>query len=149
MQVAAFRSKSRLPALSWISPRTKATITRCAQPRVGMLGKRSEADENYMQALVQATPSRAKVQIIDARPRVNAVANQAKGLGYEPAAAYPMAVLSFLNIHNIHVMRESLRKVSAVLYVIFFWVLEVYVLGTNGILLHINDMGLRRQLQRC
>eukprot|EP00038_Savillea_parva_P026068 m.51137 g.51137 ORF g.51137 m.51137 type:complete len:598 (-) comp7288_c0_seq1:1865-3658(-) len=113
-KVAAFRSKSRLPALSWISPRTKATITRCAQPRVGMLGKRSEADENYMQALVQATPSRAKVQIIDARPRVNAVANQAKGLGYEPAAAYPMAVLSFLNIHNIHVMRESLRKVKEI-----------------------------------
>lgn len=34
VQVAAYRSKGRLPALSWIHPRTMATITRCSQPRV-------------------------------------------------------------------------------------------------------------------
>ena len=81
---------------------------------------------------------------MDARPRRNAMANQAKvpagtsnahtyspthslthsplthpptslihrhqGLGYESASAYPNCDISFLNIHNIHVMRDSLRK---------------------------------------
>lgn len=75
------------------------------------MGKRSQADEDYLTALVACNPSRAKVQIVDARPKVNAVANQAKGLGYESSNSYPMASLSFLNIQNIHVMRDSLKKV--------------------------------------
>lgn len=55
---------------------TRATITRCSQPRVGVMGKRSQADEDFVEALMKSTPNKAKVQIIDARPRVNAVANQ-------------------------------------------------------------------------
>ena len=36
----------------------------------------------------------------------------AKGGGYESEDHYQNAELVFLDIHNIHVMRESLRKVS-------------------------------------
>lgn len=43
---------------------------------------------------------------------VNAKANKARGGGYENEENYPFADLIFLDIHNIHVMRESLRKVS-------------------------------------
>lgn len=42
----------------------------------------------------------------------NAIANKAKGGGYESEDAYQNAELIFLDIHNIHVMRESLRKVK-------------------------------------
>lgn len=42
----------------------------------------------------------------------NAIANKAKGGGYEPEDAYQNAELIFLDIHNIHVMRESLRKLK-------------------------------------
>jgi hypothetical protein len=52
----------------------------------------------------------------------NAIANKAKGGGYESEDAYQNAELVFLDIHNIHVMRESLRKLKGqylnVLYVI-------------------------------
>lgn len=47
-QVANFRSKGRLPVLSWYDWKTSASITRCSQPRVGMVGKRSTSDENYI-----------------------------------------------------------------------------------------------------
>jgi hypothetical protein len=42
----------------------------------------------------------------------NAIANKAKGGGYESEDAYQNAELVFLDIHNIHVMRESLRKLK-------------------------------------
>ena len=53
-----------------------------------------------------------KIYIFDARPKVNAVANMAKGGGYENEESYQNAEFAFLDIHNIHVMRESLRKVD-------------------------------------
>lgn len=41
---------------------------------------------------------------------------QAKGGGYESEDAYQNAELVFLDIHNIHVMRESLRKLKEIVY---------------------------------
>ncbi|NP_001427580.1 phosphatidylinositol-3,5-bisphosphate 3-phosphatase MTMR2 isoform 7 [Homo sapiens] len=40
----------------------------------------------------------------------------AKGGGYESEDAYQNAELVFLDIHNIHVMRESLRKLKEIVY---------------------------------
>lgn len=34
--VAGFRSRGRIPVLSWIHPESQATITRCSQPLVGV-----------------------------------------------------------------------------------------------------------------
>ena len=50
------------------------------------------------------------------RPSVNAVANKAKGGGYENDEVYQNIDLVFLDIHNIHVMRESLRKLKEVVF---------------------------------
>ncbi|KAK1134323.1 Myotubularin- protein 2, variant 3 [Melipona bicolor] len=109
---AAFRSRGRLPVLSWIHPESQATITRCAQPLVGVGGKRSREDERYVQLIMDANAQSHKLFIMDARPMPNAVANKAKGGGYESEDAYQNAELVFLDIHNIHVMRESLRKLK-------------------------------------
>jgi myotubularin-related protein 1/2 len=46
---------------------------------------------------------------------VNAVANMTKGGGYESEENYINAEFHFLDIQNIHVMRESLRKVISLL----------------------------------
>ncbi|CAL4079568.1 unnamed protein product, partial [Meganyctiphanes norvegica] len=114
--VAAFRSRGRIPVLSWIHPESQATITRCAQPLVGVSGKRSRDDEVYIQHIMDANAQSHKIFIMDARPNVNAVANKAKGGGYESEDAYQNAEVQFLDIHNIHVMRESLRKLQEVCY---------------------------------
>lgn len=111
---AAFRSRGRLPVLSWIHPESQATITRCAQPLVGVGGKRSREDERYVQLIMDANAQSHKLFIMDARPMPNAIANKAKGGGYESEDAYQNAELVFLDIPNIHVMRESLRKVKGI-----------------------------------
>ncbi|CAB3368858.1 Hypothetical predicted protein [Cloeon dipterum] len=110
--VAAFRSRGRVPILSWIHPTSQAALLRCAQPLVGVSGRRSREDERYIQLITEANAQSHKLFITDARPSANAIANKAKGGGYESEDAYPNAELVFLDIHNIHVMRESLRKLK-------------------------------------
>uniref|UniRef100_A0A8C8T663 Myotubularin n=1 Tax=Peromyscus maniculatus bairdii TaxID=230844 RepID=A0A8C8T663_PERMB len=115
-RVATFRSRNRIPVLSWIHPENKMVIMRCSQPLVGMSGKRNKDDEKYLDVIRETNRQISKLTIYDARPSVNAVANKATGGGYESDDAYHNAELSFLDIHNIHVMRESLKKVKDIVY---------------------------------
>ncbi|XP_036380105.1 myotubularin-like isoform X3 [Megalops cyprinoides] len=114
-KVATFRSRGRIPVLSWIHPEKQAVITRCSQPLVGMSGKRNRDDERYLDLIREANGGTSKLTIFDARPNVNAVANKATGGGYE-GEDYQNAELVFLDIHNIHVMRESLKKLKDIVY---------------------------------
>lgn len=114
--VANFRSRNRLPVLSWIHPTSLATITRCSQPLCGVSGKKSTEDESYVNAIMEANPQSDKLSIMDARPSANAIANKAKGGGYESEDAYQNVEVIFLDIHNIHVMRESLRKLKEICF---------------------------------
>ncbi|KAJ8405817.1 hypothetical protein AAFF_G00312540 [Aldrovandia affinis] len=82
-RVATFRSRGRIPVLSWIHPENQAVITRCSQPLVGMSGKRNRDDERYLDMIREANGTTSKLTIYDARPNVNAVANKATGGGYE------------------------------------------------------------------
>ncbi|KAG8453003.1 hypothetical protein GDO86_004712 [Hymenochirus boettgeri] len=115
-KMAAFRTRDRIPALSWIHPESQAAITRCSQPMPGVNGKRNKDDEKFLQSIMDANAQSHKIFIFDARPSVNAVANKAKGGGYESEDAYQNAELVFLDIHNIHVMRESQRKLKEISY---------------------------------
>ncbi|XP_032851889.2 myotubularin-related protein 1 isoform X3 [Tyto alba] len=115
-KVAAFRAKGRVPVLSWIHPESQATITRCSQPSVGPNDKRCKEDEKYLQTIMDANAQSHKLIIFDARQNSVADTNKAKGGGYESESAYPNAELVFLEIHNIHVMRESLRKLKEIVY---------------------------------
>ncbi|KAL2768051.1 myotubularin isoform 3 [Daubentonia madagascariensis] len=115
-RVATFRSRNRIPVLSWIHPENKTVIVRCSQPLVGMSGKRNKDDEKYLDIIRETNRQISKLTIYDARPSVNAVANKATGGGYESDDAYHNAELFFLDIHNIHVMRESLKKVKDIVY---------------------------------
>ena len=118
-EVAKYRSKQRLPALSWLHPSSHAAIVRCAQPLVGVLGRKSEADERLFALIAAANPESQSIAMLDARPVLNAVVNKASsGGGVENVAAYQDsgvdANLVFLNIENIHVMRDSLQKLHAI-----------------------------------
>ncbi|XP_046852350.1 myotubularin-related protein 2-like [Xenia sp. Carnegie-2017] len=115
-QVATFRSRGRIPVLSWLHPVNNASITRCSQPSCGVRGARNKDDEKYFQSILEANPQCHKLYILDARPKINAVANQAKGGGYENEEFYPNIELIFLDIANIHVMRESLRKLKDICF---------------------------------
>lgn len=124
---ALFRSRGRLPVLSWRHPQNFCSITRSSQPMVGMQKRQSAEDEALLISINQAakgptnqfeTPQQPRKNfrgaianpfvVFDARPKLNATANQAAGKGYEMSFAYKNCNILFMNIDNIHVMRKSL-----------------------------------------
>ncbi|KHJ49371.1 hypothetical protein D918_00496 [Trichuris suis] len=105
-KVANFRSRRRLPVCCWLHPNGHASLSRSSQPSVGVISRRNHGDEQYLQTIIGTNRKSRKLYIMDARPAMNARANKAKGGGYESEAAYPNAELVFLDIENIHVMRE-------------------------------------------
>ena len=52
--VAGFRSKKRLPVAVWMHPRTKAVLSRCSQPMVGVRAARDRTDEKHLVQLAKA-----------------------------------------------------------------------------------------------
>lgn len=112
--VASFRSKARVPVLTWLHPRTKAALLRSAQPLTGWLRAGSRDDEALLRAVLKASPKRTRgLHIADCRPRVNAVANTALGAGYEDVNKYDETDITFFSIANIHAVRESMLNVRA------------------------------------
>jgi len=109
-RVAKFRSRGRLPALSYLHPVSGASVTRCSQPCVGLKNTRCKDDEDLVR-MIRECNGKAKLYMLDARPRLNAEANRARGGGLTDSANYEQASVKFLDIHNIHVMRNSLRTV--------------------------------------
>jgi myotubularin-related protein 1/2 len=53
---AAFRSEQRLPALTWCGI-GGSSIWRCSQPKVGLQGNRSSADEQYLKHIMECAAS--------------------------------------------------------------------------------------------
>ncbi|XP_060746801.1 myotubularin-related protein 1b isoform X2 [Tachysurus vachellii] len=115
-RVAVFRAKRRVPVLSWIHPESQAAIVRCGQPQVGPLDRRCKEDERYLQTILDANAQSHKLCIFDARQSSVAITNKAKDGGYENESFYPNVELNFLEIPNMHVIRESLRKLKEVVY---------------------------------
>uniref|UniRef100_A0A1I7UVD2 Phosphatidylinositol-3-phosphatase n=1 Tax=Caenorhabditis tropicalis TaxID=1561998 RepID=A0A1I7UVD2_9PELO len=79
----------------------------------GLAGKRSADDETHLLNIMNANANCRELLILDARPAVNAKLNKAKGGGYEEN--YTNASLTFLNIHNIHVVRDALKRLTSCL----------------------------------
>lgn len=143
-----YRSKERIPALTYLHWSNLASITRSSQPLVG-LNNRSMQDEKLIEAIFTshlfADPESSTAQaaiaagrsnvptgnaatdrgnvmaiygatttnlIIDARPTTNAMANRAKGAGTENMEHYKGCKKVYLGVDNIHVMRDSLQRIT-------------------------------------
>ncbi|KAI8099308.1 protein-tyrosine phosphatase-like protein [Halteromyces radiatus] len=120
---AKYRSKARIPALSYLHWHNMATITRSSQPMVGFKQARSIQDEKLIEAIfasnVPTAPngqtvygSTAANMIVDARPMANAMGNVARGAGTENMDNYRNCKKIYIAVDNIHVMRDSLAKMS-------------------------------------
>jgi hypothetical protein len=118
----AFRSKNRVITICWRDVSSWKVIARCSQPLVGIRNKTNTCDSTIITALGEWAASTNKeayfgvdsqgkalkpVSILDARPRLNAVGNMANGGGFENTESVE-ANLNFLNIENIHVVRDAL-----------------------------------------
>lgn len=112
-----YRSKNRFPALSYYYKPNGCSIVRCSQPLVGIKQNRSIQDETLIQEVFKTNKLLdAKNLIVDARPITNAMAQVALGAGTEIMENYgENSKKIFLNIENIHVMRDSLNKIKMLL----------------------------------
>lgn len=113
---ASFRSRSRLPVVSWIDQSSGATIVRSSQPLVGLKSARSGEDELLVRLLCCASNKRSfgRYMIMDARSQLAAVGNKAMGKGTEISSNYRGSKLLFMNVENIHSVRQSLMSLAAI-----------------------------------
>ncbi len=96
-----------------------AVIARTSQPEVGWLFWRSKEDEKMIQAIIDACKTTStkdsklyeitsnRLLILDARSYTAALANRAKGGGFEHPPYYTDCNVQFMNLPNIHVIRKS------------------------------------------
>ena len=74
---------------------------------------RSYDDERFLRLIGDPTEriSLDTVDIYDARPKIAAVGNQFQGKGFENIEHYKNCTLEFLNIENIHKVRDSMKVI--------------------------------------
>eukprot|EP00929_Paragymnodinium_shiwhaense_P051145 TRINITY_DN25760_c0_g1_i1.p1 TRINITY_DN25760_c0_g1~~TRINITY_DN25760_c0_g1_i1.p1 ORF type:complete len:1115 (+),score=195.12 TRINITY_DN25760_c0_g1_i1:90-3434(+) len=109
---ARFRTKGRFPMVAWVHPLNSASLVRCSQPKVGTgSAKATEDFAHDLECLMEFRASwEGEITICDARPYKNALANRLNGGGTETSLAYDGCRVLFLDIDNIHVMRDALHQ---------------------------------------
>lgn len=76
IQSAKFRSKGRLPVLTWYNPRKGNAIIRCAQPNVGLTGNTSKEDQSLIEQIRLRNSKPLDLMIFDARSKLAAEVEQ-------------------------------------------------------------------------
>ena len=107
----SFRSKGRIPVLTWKKKGEDAVLLRSSQPLIGMVSNHSEGDEMFLKFVLALNKSAKRLKIIDARGKNAASANHARGAGYEGSRYADCCSIEFMGIENIHAMRDSLNKI--------------------------------------
>lgn len=116
-QAFEFRSKRRIPAVTWRDPTNGTVMMRSSQPLVGVAGNHDVADEKLLDlyrrlGTTMRDSDDAQIAIVDCRALIAARGNYARGGGFENMNRYKNCEMRFLNIDNIHAMRSSITKVA-------------------------------------
>ena len=107
---AAFRTKNRIPSLSYFYYKNKASIWRSSQTKSGITNNRNAFDEQLL-GYISDLGSEKRMVVYDARPYLSACANRLKGAGFEDVSNYNRCDIIFCEIDNIHDARNSLSKI--------------------------------------
>lgn len=104
-KVAAFRSEGRMPTLSWSSCVDGASLWRASQPRVGLQGNRSAADERYLRLIGEcAANSHAE--------SLQAAAGGAARRGPLPSVAFLRMLTGGANEEDLLGPQRALRRIE-------------------------------------
>ena len=105
---AEFRTKNRLPTLTYRHYKNGACIWRSSQTKTGLKNYSNKSDIKLLNFIA----NNKKLYIYDARPYLNAMANKLKGAGFENINNYPDIDLDliFCGIPNIHSVRNAYQK---------------------------------------
>eukprot|EP00002_Diphylleia_rotans_P019687 TRINITY_DN3807_c1_g1_i1.p1 TRINITY_DN3807_c1_g1~~TRINITY_DN3807_c1_g1_i1.p1 ORF type:complete len:551 (-),score=73.27 TRINITY_DN3807_c1_g1_i1:70-1722(-) len=110
--VAKFRGHGRMPVLAWKHPTNGAAVCRSSQPLVGLARSKCDEDIKLLGTILEANGRQQTLYLLDSRPRINAMANVAKGAGFEMSSVYKDCELVFLDVPNVHVMRDSFNQLK-------------------------------------
>jgi hypothetical protein len=125
--VSEFRSKERIPALSYHWANKRSNLWRGSQCKPGISNSRNTADE-FMIALMHNTSvyksidemltsnARGKIRdvhLYDARDKLAAFGNMLSGKGSENPSYYKNCDISFNNIPNMHTIQASFVRLSS------------------------------------
>ncbi|KAJ3383402.1 hypothetical protein HDU92_004229 [Lobulomyces angularis] len=142
--IGSFRSKGRIPALSYLHRTNNCSITRCSQPMVGLKQNRNIQDEKLVENIFSASQKVPKNNshnfIIDARPLANAMGQMALGAGTENTDYYRGCKLFYSGIDNIHVVRDAQNKLIEALQTIVDGPVSKAQLDKSGWLKHIRHI---------
>ncbi|KAL1240992.1 Myotubularin-related protein [Trichinella spiralis] len=118
-----FRSRGRLPVLSYLHRTNQACICRCSQPLAGFSARCIE-DESLMRHIAKTNPHSKTLYIVDTRPKINAIVNKAAGKE---------------NIHAVRGLVNSgwLKHIRSLLETAVF-VSETVISGTS-VVIHCSD----------
>ena len=108
--VARFRSRARIPAITWFNRKNQAILSRSSQPLTGLKQSICIEDEELLQLLSGGK----RMFVIDARGPAAVAGNQlVRGKGAELPSRYRDLIFLFMGIGNIHTMRASQEKLNA------------------------------------
>lgn len=120
---ASFRSRERIPVLSYVyessNKKKRVGIWRSSQCKNGIGNIRCFEDEALIRAI--GGGENEILKIFDARPYLNAVANKMNGNGFEEASSYRNAEIKFLEIPNIHKVRDAYKRMKVENNDFVFW----------------------------
>lgn len=108
VECSKFRTKNRMPTLSYYHKDTGCTIWRSSQPKSGLMGKVNQHDVKMLKEISLVKGEYQKLQVLDARPSLNANVNAIfNGGGFESASTYRNCEFRFENIANIHAVTSA------------------------------------------
>jgi len=119
-----FRTKERLPAITYYYKKKGTFLSRCSQSKTGITQNRCPEDEILLRYLGDANYDESQdngnvevnLSIYDARPYLNAMAQKVNGKGFEDTKLYRNCEINFMDIDNIHHVREAHRKILNLCY---------------------------------
>ena len=111
---SAFRSRGRLPTLTYLYAPCGTALCRSSQP-LRFISKRNTQDEELIRCIGDCNSHCEYMYVVDLRPTINAMAQRAAGKGYESLEFYSNVKFIWGNLPNIHVIRESFKGLQGVL----------------------------------
>lgn len=121
-KITKFRTKARVPAAIWFNHKTNVVFVRSSQPGSGLTNRHIPEDRDLLDIyrkmpasnsseVISRNSDNIPFYIYDARKIAAAAGNRTRGGGYEDDYYYNVKY-NFLNIENIHTMRESFVKMG-------------------------------------
>ncbi|KAK0418369.1 hypothetical protein QR680_013526 [Steinernema hermaphroditum] len=113
----AGRFLGRIPSAVWRDVKSGATLFRSSQPVISWFGPTNSDEVDLYDKCRQCTGDNASMIIMDARSSTSAHANRVKGGGFESANVYIGADVKFMNLPNIHAVRDSFARFRQIISV--------------------------------